>query len=104
MASTTATHGLTTPVGSAQNADQPNIIDPGLGRRDRAGIVRIRRIVKERRYLHGKSIYKHQQLELTIPAKFKDIVEPFMCTDLKIEARREGGNLIIEAKPVEKSA
>lgn len=82
--------------------DQLNMINPALGRRNRDGIARIRRKIKERRYLHGKSIYRHQQLELTIPAKFRDIVEPFLYTDLKVEARREGNNLIIKAKPVEK--
>jgi hypothetical protein len=40
-------------------------------------------------------------LELTIPAKFKDVVEPFLNKDLKVEARREGNSIIIEAKPVE---
>jgi hypothetical protein len=64
--------------------------------------VRIRRKIKERRYLHGKHVYKHQQLELTIPSKFKDIVENFLYKDLKIEARKEGNSLIIEAKPLEK--
>jgi len=41
-------------------------------------------------------------LELTIPAKFRNVVEPFLNKDLKVEAKREGINLIIEANPVEK--
>jgi hypothetical protein len=58
--------------------------------------------VKQNRYCHGKGIYKREQLELTIPAKFKDVVEPFLNKDLKVEARREGNSIIIQAKPVEK--
>jgi hypothetical protein len=58
--------------------------------------------VKQNRYLGGKRIYKREQLELTIPAKFKDAIEPFLNKDLKIEARREGNGIIIEAKPVER--
>jgi len=65
-------------------------------------VVRIRRKVKQNRYLGGKRIYRHEQLELTIPAKFKDVIEPFLNKDLKVEARREGNSIIIEAKPVER--
>jgi len=65
-------------------------------------VVRIRRKLKENHYLRGKAVYKRERLELTIPAKFRDVVEPFLDKDLKVEARREGNNLIIEAKPVEK--
>lgn len=68
----------------------------------RERIVRIRRKLKQNRYCHGKGIYKREQLELTIPAKFKDMVEPFLNKDLKVEAKRKGNNLIIEAKPVER--
>jgi hypothetical protein len=79
-----------------------SIVNSALGRRDREGIVRIRRKIKEHHYLGGKSVYKYQRTEMTIPSKFKDIVEPFLYTDLKVEARREGNNLIIEAKPIER--
>ena len=66
-------------------------------------IVRIRRKLKQNRYCHGKGIYKHEQLELTIPSKFRDVVEPFLDKDLKVEAKQEGNNLIIKAKPAERS-
>jgi len=65
-------------------------------------VVRIRRKLKQNRYCHGKGIYKREQLELTIPAKFKDVVEPFLNKDLKVEARREGNSIIIQAKPVKR--
>jgi hypothetical protein len=64
-------------------------------------VVRIRRKLKQQRYCHGKAVYKRHQLELTIPAKFKDVVEPFLNKDLKVEARREGNSIVIEAKPIE---
>ena len=67
-------------------------------------VVRIRRKVKQNRYFDGKRIYKREQLELTIPSKFRDVIEPFLDKDLKVEARRKGNNLIIEAMPVERSA
>jgi len=63
--------------------------------------VRIRRRLKQQRYLHGKAVYKRHQLELTIPSKFKDVVEPFMHKDLRVEAKRVGNSIVIKAKPVE---
>jgi hypothetical protein len=78
-------------------------MNPALGRRERAGVVRIRRKIKTYRYLNGKGVYKRKRMELTIPAKFQDVVAPFLHTDLRIEARREGENLIIKATPTEKT-
>jgi len=68
----------------------------------REHVVRIRRKLKQNRYCHEKGIYKREQLELTIPSKFKDVVGPFLNKDLKVEAKQEGKSLIIEAKPVER--
>ena len=65
-------------------------------------VVRIRRKLKQQRYCQGKAVYRRHQLELTIPAKFKDVVEPFLNKDLKVTARREGNSVIIEARPVER--
>jgi len=67
-------------------------------------IVRIRRKTKQNRYFDGKRIYKREQLELTIPSKFRDVGEPFLDKDLKVEAKQEGTSLVIEAKPVGRSA
>jgi hypothetical protein len=39
-------------------------------------------------------------MELTIPAKFKNIIEPFLNKDLKVEAKVKDNQLIIDAKPV----
>ena len=66
-------------------------------------IVRIRRKLKQQRYCKGKAVYRRHQLELTIPSKFKDVIDPFLNKDLKVEARREGNSIVIEARPVEKT-
>jgi hypothetical protein len=63
--------------------------------------VRIKRKTRKRRYLSGKRVYTTEQIELTIPNKFKNIIEPFLNKDLKVEARAKGNQLIIDAKPIE---
>jgi hypothetical protein len=63
--------------------------------------VRIRRKVKKYRRVLGKPPYKHQKLELTIPSRFKDVVEPFLNKDLRVEAKRHGNKIVIEAAPAE---
>jgi hypothetical protein len=62
-------------------------------------IVRIRRRVIRSQYLN-KAYYRYHRYELTIPSKYKDLIEAFMNKDLRVEAKQEGNNLIIEAKPV----
>lgn len=57
--------------------------------------------MKQNHYLCGKGTYKREQLELTIPSRFRDVVGPFLYKDLKVEARREGNSLVIEARLVE---
>ena len=37
-------------------------------------------------------------MQLTIPNRFKDIVEPFLNKDLEIETKQVGDNLVIKAK------
>ena len=54
--------------------------------------------------MHGKAVYKREQLELTIPSRFDAVIEPFLDKDLQVHVRQEGNQLIIEAKPVEKLA
>lgn len=57
--------------------------------------------VTRSRYLN-KAVYKSSRYELSIPTRYKDLAEAFMNKDLKIEAKQEGNNLIIEAKPVDR--
>lgn len=72
-------------------------MNPGCGEH----FVHIRQRTKTQPRIRGKAAYKRRQLELTIPSKFKDVVEPFLNKDLKVEAKRVGNKIIIEAKPVE---
>jgi hypothetical protein len=58
--------------------------------------------LEKARYLKGKRVYNYYRYELTIPVKFRDIVEQFMNKDLKVGAKQEGASLIIEAKRIEK--
>jgi hypothetical protein len=62
--------------------------------------VRIRQRTKRQLRIRGKPAYKQRQLELTIPSKFRDLVEPFLNKDLKFEAKRVGNKIVIEVKPV----
>ena len=64
-------------------------------------VIRIRKKLKQTYYCHGKGIYRREQLELTIPVKFKDLVETFLNKDLKIDARVEDNSMIIEVKLIE---
>ena len=66
-------------------------------------IVRIRRRIMRSHYLN-KAVYKYTRYELTIPNKYKDLIEAFMNKDLQVEAKQEGNNLVIEAKPAEKQS
>lgn len=68
---------------------------------DQVRPVRIRREVIKCRYLQGKHVYKYDQLVLTIPSRFKELVEPFVGRDLKVEASHEGNSLVIKAKLIE---
>jgi len=63
--------------------------------------VRIQRVLKRQRNFPGKVVYKNNQLEITIPSRFKNTVEPFMDKDLKVETKFEGDSLVIELQPVE---
>lgn len=62
--------------------------------------VRIRREVVKSRYRQKNRVYKYSQLILTIPAKFRDLAEPFVGRDLKLEIKKQGKGLIIEAQPL----
>jgi len=64
-------------------------------------IVRIRRKATRSRYCN-KAIYTYHRYELTIPSKYKELAEAFMNKDLIVEAKQQGNNLIIEAKPAER--
>jgi hypothetical protein len=54
-----------------------------------------------KRSWYKRGVYKSEQLELTIPCKFKELVQPFIGRDLRVEAKLEGNGLIIHAEPAE---
>jgi hypothetical protein len=63
--------------------------------------IRIRRKLMQRRRSEGQPSYKSYRLEITIPSKFKDVVEPFMHKDLRVEIKHVGKKMVIEAIPAE---
>ncbi len=63
--------------------------------------VRLRRRIQVTSYLGGKNVYKRERIELTIPARFKGVIEPFLNIDLKVVVKVEGKKLFIEAEPFE---
>ena len=61
--------------------------------------VRIRRRMKQCRHVNG--VKRYHQIELTIPARFRDLVKPFMNRDLELDIKRKDDRIIIEAKMVD---
>ena len=64
----------------------------------RAHYVRIRQNTRKYRNFNSKKVYARHILQLTIPNRFKNVVEPFLNKDLKVETKREGDSLVITAK------
>jgi hypothetical protein len=60
--------------------------------------VRIRQNTRKYRNFPNKKVYTRHILQLTIPARFKDVVKPFLNKDLKVETKQVGDNLVIKAK------
>ena len=60
--------------------------------------VRIRQNTEKYRNFPGKKVYARHILQLTIPNRFKDVVEPFLNKDLTVETKQIGDNLIIKVK------
>jgi hypothetical protein len=66
--------------------------------RGREHYVRIRQNTRKYRNFNSKKVYARHILQLTIPNRFKDVVEPFLNKDLKVETKQVGDNLVIKAK------
>jgi len=64
----------------------------------RAHYVRIRQNTRKYRNFNSKKVYARHILQLTIPNRFKNVVEPFLNKDLKVETKQVGDNLVIKAK------
>ena len=57
--------------------------------------MKIRRWKSKTRYLGGKRVYEYERFSMNLPAKFGDIIEPFLNKDLDIEMRPKNGGLEI---------
>ena len=58
-------------------------------------LTKIRRWKSKTRYLGGKRVYEYERFSLNLPAKFGDIIEPFLNKDLDIEMRPKNDGLEI---------
>ena len=64
--------------------------------------MRIRRRKSKKRYLGEKNVYAYEQLSVGIPAKFHEVVEPFVGKDLDMNVKTEGNSkVVIVLKPRE---
>ena len=68
--------------------------------RGRRGVVRIYRRLSRNRY-YGKAIYEYECLYVPVPARFREVVRPFLGRDLRVEVKSERGLLLVTAAPVE---
>ena len=65
-------------------------------------LMKIRRRRSKKRYLGKKRVYEYERFSVDLPAKFGDVVEPFLGQDLKLNVKREGDDtLVIIASPRE---
>jgi hypothetical protein len=62
--------------------------------------VRLTRRIERRSVPSGKRVCRKERMRLTIPSRYKEVVGPFLDRDLKVNVRRIGNSLIIDAKPV----
>ena len=67
----------------------------------RGGVVRIYRRMCRKRYLGSKRVYRYERLYVPVPARFHEVVRPFLGRDLRVEVKSEGGLLLVTAAPVE---
>jgi len=58
-------------------------------------LMKIRRRRSRKRYFGEKRVYQYERLAVDIPAKFGNIVEPFLNKDLDITVKKKDDNTII---------
>jgi len=51
--------------------------------------LRIFRRTSKKNYLHGKAVYKYEQLYITVPKRFQNIMKPFVGQDIKVKVEPE---------------
>ena len=58
-------------------------------------MVKLQFSIIRKRYLKGKHEYRYERISLSFPARFNEVVKPFLNRDLKIEVKVEGETLRI---------
>lgn len=58
-------------------------------------LMKIRRRKCRKRYLGKKGIYEYERLSVDLPAKFRDVVEPFLDQDLDMDVKKDGDNRVV---------
>lgn len=54
-----------------------------------------------KRYLGSKRVYRYERLYVPVPARFREVVRPFLGRNLRVEVKSERGMLLVTAAPVE---
>ena len=64
-------------------------------------LMRIHRVKSRKRCLGGKKVYECECLRVEIPSRFKEVVEPFLGQDLKmdVESREDRVIITLRRKP-----
>lgn len=58
-------------------------------------LVKIRRKKSKKRYLGEKNVYEYEQLWVGIPAKFREVVEPFLDKELDMDVKKEDDSKVV---------
>jgi hypothetical protein len=57
--------------------------------------VKIRRKKSRKRYLGEKNVYEYEQLWVSIPARFRESVKPFLDKELDIDVKTDGDSKVV---------
>jgi hypothetical protein len=58
-------------------------------------LVKIRRKKSRKRYLGEKNVYEYEQLWVSIPARFRESVKPFLDKELDIDVKTDGDSKVV---------
>jgi len=62
--------------------------------------MRLVRKVSRKQYF-GKATYVHERIFIPIPAKYRDLVKPFLDRELDVSVEAEKGDLIVRVRPID---
>jgi len=57
--------------------------------------MKIRRRKSKKRYLGDKNVYEYEQFSIGIPARFHEVVDPFVGKDLDMNFKTEGKSKVV---------